>query len=251
MNITHLTQHPEELNKETLYQLRELVARYPYYQTARLLMLQNLYLLHDSSFDDELRRSAIYITDRKVLFNLVEAAHFETNAEKQPVATTQTAKPEGNRTIKLIDKFLHQTPSQEQPATQKGRRQPTTADATIDYVAYLLQMENEEPYAEETVSTAEMKGQELIDNFIYKEGGKIQLSDTDDEKTPKTQEDGENTSEEGIYTETMAKIYIKQGRYSKAIEIITQLNLDNPKKNIYFADQLRFLEKLVLNNKTK
>jgi hypothetical protein len=96
-----------------------------------------------------------------------------------------------------------------------------------------------------------MKGQELIDNFIYKEGGKIQLSDTDDEKTPKTQEDDENTSEEGIYTETMAKIYIKQGRYSKAIEIITQLNLDNPKKNIYFADQLRFLEKLVLNNKTK
>ena len=60
MNITHLTQHPEELNKETLYQLRELVARYPYYQTARLLMLQNLYLLHDSSFDDELRRSAIF-----------------------------------------------------------------------------------------------------------------------------------------------------------------------------------------------
>ena len=29
MNITHLTQHPEELNKETLYLLRELVARYP------------------------------------------------------------------------------------------------------------------------------------------------------------------------------------------------------------------------------
>ena len=58
-------------------ELRSLLALYPYFQTARLLMLQNLYLLHDASFDEELRRAAIYITDRKVLFNLVEAAHYQ------------------------------------------------------------------------------------------------------------------------------------------------------------------------------
>ena len=250
MNLTHLTQHPEELNKETLYQLRELVARYPYYQTARLLMLQNLYLLHDSSFDDELRRSAIYITDRKVLFNLVEAAHYQTRNETTK-DEEQKEKTEGNRTIKLIDKFLHQTPQEEQPTQQKGKRQPTSADATIDYVAYLLQMENEDPIPQEEITAQEMKGQELIDNFINKEGGRIQLKNEEEEKKQNPAPRNEDTPEEGIYTETMAKIYIKQGRYSKAIEIITQLNLDNPKKNIYFADQLRFLEKLVLNNKTK
>ena len=76
MDLTQLIEHPEQMNKETLYDLRSLVALYPYYQPARLLLLQNLYLLHDSSFDEELRRAAIYITDRKVLFELIEAAHY-------------------------------------------------------------------------------------------------------------------------------------------------------------------------------
>lgn len=77
MDLTRLIQHPETMDKETLYDLRSLLALHPYYQTARLLMLQNLYLLHDPSFDEELRRAAIYLTDRKVLFNLIEAAHYE------------------------------------------------------------------------------------------------------------------------------------------------------------------------------
>ena len=57
--------------------------------------------------------------------------------------------------------------------------------------------------------------------------------------------------ENGYFTETLARIYIKQGRYSKALEIIQRLNLVYPKKNRYFADQIRFLEKLIINNNKK
>ncbi len=49
--------------------------------------------------------------------------------------------------------------------------------------------------------------------------------------------------------ESLAKIYIKQRRYDKAFEIISNLSLNNPKKSVYFADQLRFLRKLMLNSK--
>ncbi len=52
MDLKELIGHPERMNKETLYELRELTAMHPYFQTARLLMLQNLYLLHESSCDD-------------------------------------------------------------------------------------------------------------------------------------------------------------------------------------------------------
>lgn len=48
-------------------------------------------------------------------------------------------------------------------------------------------------------------------------------------------------------TESLAKIMVKNGNYRKALEIITQLNLKNPEKSIYFADQIRFLRKLILN----
>ena len=36
-------QHPEMLNKDTLYELRTLLVRYPYFQSLRLLYLKNLY----------------------------------------------------------------------------------------------------------------------------------------------------------------------------------------------------------------
>ena len=95
MELTRLIQHPELLNKETLYDLRALLALYPYYQTARLLMLQNLYLLHDASFDEELRRAAIYITDRRVIFQMIEAAHYHgwPNLRSRQKERTATAVP--------------------------------------------------------------------------------------------------------------------------------------------------------------
>ena len=77
MNLTELILHPDRMDRETLYDLRSLLALYPYFQTARLLLLQNLYILHDPSFEEELRRTAIYITDRRVIFNMIEAVHYQ------------------------------------------------------------------------------------------------------------------------------------------------------------------------------
>ena len=51
--------------------------------------------------------------------------------------------------------------------------------------------------------------------------------------------------------ESLAKFYIKRKRYRKAYEIIEQLNLNNPEKNIYFAPQLRFLAKLIANEEAR
>ena len=62
---------------------------------------------------------------------------------------------------------------------------------------------------------------------------------------------GEESLDESYFTETLAKIYIKQRKYSRALEIIRSLYLKYPEKNIYFADQIRFLEKLVINNNSK
>ena len=53
MDIKCLILHPEYMDRETLYDLRSFIALHPYYQTARILMLQNLYILHDPAFDEE------------------------------------------------------------------------------------------------------------------------------------------------------------------------------------------------------
>ena len=49
-----------------------------------------------------------------------------------------------------------------------------------------------------------------------------------------------------LLSESLAKIYIKTRRYERAYEILNRLSLSFPEKNAYFADQLRFLRKLML-----
>ncbi|MBR1410501.1 MAG: tetratricopeptide repeat protein [Prevotella sp.] len=249
--ITDLINHPERMDRDTLYELRSLLAIYPYFQTARLLMLQNLYLLHDATFDEELRRASAYITDRRVLFQMIEGRHYEYRnfAKPAPKPSSPSSESASDRTISLIDNFLDSIPEDSRPDANKPKRKPTPADAAVDYVSYLLEVDPEEGQ-KMPGEVPQMPGQDLIDSFINDDKGRFQLNSAP-ETRPEPQPEPENVEIEvgrEFFTETLARIYIKQGRYSKALEIIRRLSLENPKKNAYFADQIRFLEKLIINN---
>ena len=198
---------PELLNASTLYELRTMVARYPYFQTLRLLYLKNLYLLHDETFGPELRKSALFVADRSKLYYLIEGDKLAVKPAKgtKALAPEQKEEPNENRTLSLINSFLAEVPD-DQTVNDELNLSPLTQE----YVLTDDNIGNEE--------TVESEAEELDDSY---------------------------------FTETLAKIYIKQRRYGKALEIIRKLNLKYPKKSIYFADQIRFLEKLVINEKTK
>ncbi len=240
MDLKNLIEHPEQLNKETLHKLREYVAVAPYHQVARLLFLQNLFLLHDATFGDELRRAALFIPNRKVLFDMVEGNNYEIRSvasavKKEADKTVESA----DRTQSLIDSFLATTVE----AGVERNRKLTTADATTDYASFLLAMDD--------IAPEEAHADERIDTYLNQAGERIVLQE-EPEYTPELPENEVLGAEEEYFTETLAKIYVKQGNYDKAIEIITKLNLNYPKKSSYFADQLRFLRKLqLINNKTK
>ena len=265
--------HPELLSRETLYELREMTARYPYYQPARLLMLKNLYILQDASFDEELRRAAIYFTDRKVLFNLIEAAHYRLKKKSpqsfstQPVSR-QHGKDDDSRTVSIIDDFLSTMPEEEKQAeaakSKEGRkhRRPTPADATVDYMAYLLSTDFEELDRLEgndndngnvngnmngNMNGSAMRGETLIDNFINNEKGKMTLQEVP-QYLPEVEieDNSEHTPDTELLTETMASIYIKQGKYRKALDVMGKMKETSQKKSIYFDDQERFLKMLVM-----
>lgn len=265
MELNRLIQHPEEMDRETLYDLRALLALYPYYQTARLLMLKNLYLLHDPSFDEELRRAAIYISDRKVIFLMIEAAHYQlkrTQNKPQGMGILDAKKKE-DRTSSLIDHFLDSIPTDaEENEKKKEKRKPTPADAAVDYVSYLMETETEQKMEQPSRTIS------LIDDFIEEGGFNLEKingteesetksdtgadigSDTDTETEPaEATPHNESSDNGGIFTETLARIYIKQGKYERAYQIIDRLHKQHPQKSAYYVDQLRFLEKLILNAK--
>ncbi len=45
--------------------------------------------------------------------------------------------------------------------------------------------------------------------------------------------------------EEKLKVLVKNRDYQGAIDTIMEINLNNPKKSVYFADQIRFLKKLI------
>lgn len=249
--IAELIGHPEHLDQDTLRELQGLVARYPYFQAARLLLLQNLYQLHEASFGDELKRAIFLIPDRKVLFQAIESRHYELRPEKTRQASRPVARNAAERTQLLIDEFLREnTPQEEAPAP---RRKLTAADATQDYVAFLLQMDDIEPEEkpQPTGDERSQRSENLINDFIENQPERIVLQETPEHLPPADDDTAAAPAEEDFFTETLAKIYVRQGRYEKALEIIRKLNLDYPKKNRYFADQIRFLQKLIINNQNK
>lgn len=212
--------------------LAQEVKRHPYCQAAHILYVHALYLRHDVSYGSALRQAAITLPMRTALFNLIEEHERRAQPEKKERHASS------DRTESLITGFLDTLP-QEKP------RRMTVADAATDYMAYLMQTEMEAEQ-ESAGSISAMAGQELIDDFIGQKNGKrivLQEREESDLLTPETQEGGE------FFTETMARIYIKQGKYEKAIKIIERLSTKVPRKNTYFADQMRFLRLLIENNK--
>lgn len=264
----------ELLDKETsplpsdIGDLKNLVENYPYFEAAKFLYLKALYQYQPDSFYKELKKQAPLLRNREALFYYV----FRDEYAKYFI---QTGKKELNadKTSILLDAFF----DNEKNSEQKFEYEIYTGSnylASTEYLSF-LDLENKRTSTEEIPSVQNfsdpqdyfnlqepsdsdlkpLKHQNIIDNFLQKTQGEdfTLLLDKEELKGDKDYlEDSNEESELGedtFFTETLAKIYIKQGKYEKAYEIIEHLSLNYPKKNSYFADQLRFLKKLIINSK--
>ena len=267
--LQQLMERPELMSRDTLYELRTLLTRFPYTPLLRLLYLKNLYLLHDAGFGAELRRSIIYISDRRQLFTFVEGFRYELKPMRAKSSTdgpSSASVAPADRTLSLIDSFLAGNPDEHIPLG--------TLPTAMDYTPFLT--DGDEGPNE---SAPPLQGQSLIDNFLDED--RKQSAKTDGEtplassssvsasssstSSPSSSPSASPTSEpaaelpnepladddtSGIFTETLARIYVKQRKYDKALEIIKKLSVLYPKKSSYFAVQIRFLEKVITNSKS-
>ena len=235
MKLTDYIRTPEQLGAADIEDLSRLVEQYPYFQAARLLLLRGLYQMQDERFGPALREAAIHLPDRAKLFQLIEGSRYQLAPETRLHHVHPVQEPAVDRTQSLIDTFLAQ---QEE---QGGKTRTKVADVTTDYMAYLEQLEDL-PQADQE------KEEDIIDQFMQTTGGKIVLPKEEPSAalTSVQSDEEEKGAQDDYFTETLARIYVKQRKYTKAIEIIRRINLNYPKKSSYFADQIRFLEKLAL-----
>ncbi len=90
------------------------------------------------------------------------------------------------------------------------------------------------------VPTAEEKF-ELIEKFIQ-EKPKLEVSITQTKQPDLAKQYTQTPS--SLMTETLAKVYLQQKNYKKAIKAYEILILKNPEKSGFFADQIRAIKKL-------
>lgn len=213
--------NPESMNGDSVHDLRALLERYPYFQMARMLYLKNLYLIHDEAFAHELKRAVLYVADRRCLFYFIEEARYAFVAH-QEAPEMKTQEPSVDSTLMMIDEFLGDMPTAEK---KKQLRYVS------DYAAVL------EEDADRNTKGSDVVSPDLIPDEPFSLGERTS-SQGSKEEIEKRVNESNAPIDDGSFTETLAEIYLKQGRYDKAIEIIDKLSLKFPKKNAYFANRI-------------
>ena len=205
---------PTRLSPETLPAVRQLYESYPYCGVFAFLYLYNLALAEDVRYPSELRRLAVLLPDRERLFRLVEA-------QKEHFTPVEEAESEED-TFSLIDSFL------------EGVR--STGEDLPESLHLEVPAEVGDYFSGQDFAQVDMKDEELLPSKSVKEQEASQTSKS------------EEVGEDSLLSETLSKIYIQQGHYDKALRIIRSLSLNYPEKSRFFADQIRFLERIIENN---
>jgi hypothetical protein len=235
--LYQLITRPDTVSAATLPELRQIIADYPCFHAARLLYLKNMAVIEDIRLKKELKTMAVHIPDRIQLFKLLEGDRYM----KPPGLPAGDAR-EKDRKFSLIEQFLLTTADREQPAADTlTLENPLSTD-------YLHAIPAPNPASPPDVK---LQRQELIDSFLENSSDRAgtRLAPPRQDIADDADDSDKEPLNDSYFTETLARVYIKQKRYDKALEIIKQLSLKYPEKNIYFADQIRFLEKLIIHTK--
>ena len=237
--------------------LDEASREYPFFPLPWLLYLQR----NRGNIDAETHRAmlallAVMSPDRVALFDAVgeDAARFANFYPQEEKPST----PDTDTTItSFLDRFGNNDEKEIEVLNQ------IIFNPTPDYSTILAAEEERSVPAEEEITGSGVSPTDaLINRFIAQSKEKMGHFPTtvvenpvsavaEPEVLPSDPIQRPETSDDSTFSESLAKIYIKQGKYAKALEIIKNISLKFPEKSIYFADQIRFLKKLIINEQIK
>ena len=101
----------------------------------------------------------------------------------------------------------------------------------------------EKPHEDKPANTSnKRKKMELIDQFLVSEAKIVPIKNYHSDSTLSTES---LIEDEELFSEKLAKIYIKQGHFEKALTTYEKLYLKYPEKSIYFATQIEYVKRLI------
>jgi len=255
---------PSVLNERTLGELHEILDEFPYFQSAHLLYVRNMQNESNFRFAGQLKTCALYATDRTILYHLLNPGPAEKRISDSPLEMNVVSVPENRATIELSEDLPE--PGKEsgesfiKMVNPSGRQHLDLLNFELPETAYALdepENEMEKPLSElasEISDRSSKRGKgigteqntNLIDRFIKDNPAFTvkQPVNSDISEKMDNQQDNIGESDEFI-TETLARIYMKQGLYQKAIKAFEKLSLKYPEKSAYFARQIEEVTNLL------
>ena len=241
MNLNELIGliHSREAEGEKLKALESLIEKFPYFAVPRMVYLKLLHISGHISYTEKLKQSTIHIPDHKQYYRYL---HDMIPLEEKTTFTFSES-DEGNQ---VAIEFIKDT---EESDLKRVPSSPVTP-LLIPY-----RIENEFP-DEEILPISEIAHvlRKPSKNKNTNQDTLIEESDQESKLIRKEPEDSSTDSNiaieenESFFSETLAKIYVKQKLYDKAIATYLKLSLKYPEKSIYFANQIEKIKEIINNN---
>ena len=281
MNVTdytYLINKPHAINGKQTDALEKVLDEFPFFQSARALRLKGLFNQNSFKYNYALKVTAAHTTDRTVLFDFISSDTFvaiqkglydkkvlelldisvvdceeikseirfesKTNPLEQSILTSIKGVSEGKEDTKIAVEKLEIGKPLDFSINEKHSFQEWLQLSRIEPI--VRKKENLVSIDRLTLEEEKNKKNELIDKFIE---SSPKISPIRQEEVSKTYAEQSQTNNSYLMTETLARVYLEQKKYQKAIQAYEILILKYPEKSSFFADHISDIKILQQNNK--
>lgn len=284
--FSDILKNPDQITLSQVYELENIVHQFPYFQAARAAHLRVLYTQGSYRYNKALKITASYIGDRTLLFDFITSKFFKEPKinliqpkglpktyydEAIPKEFTQYVTEDAFESLEDRNKRMA-TASQMSsiigeftPSSDKNRALEESLDMgkplnfeqndTHSFSKWLeltrykpIEREEKTPQITKNIfekDDARTKKFDMIDKFL-ETNPKIEIKKEFSSMVDLSAEN--QATEQQLMTETLAKVYLEQGKYAEAIRAYQILILKNPEKSRFFADQIETIQKLQQNS---
>ncbi|MFV8344875.1 tetratricopeptide repeat protein [Flavobacterium sp. ZB4P13] len=282
MNVTdytYLINKPDAIYEKQMEALEKVLEEFPYFQSARAIQLKGLYNQNSFKYNTALKITAAHSTDRSILFDFITSDTF-TSIQKglydkkaleildikvvgsEIIVTEEQTESKINSLERSILTSIKEASAVDVDDTSKTTEEKLAIGKPLDFskseqhsFQEWLQLSRTEPIEREKESPINLplpiidedkrKKLELIDKFIE---ASPKISPVKHGVASTVTFDLNAADNSFLMTETLARVYLEQKKYQKAIQAYEILILKYPEKSSFFADRISDIKILQHNN---
>ncbi len=264
-NFTYLLKNPDTITTEQTKELDSIIKEHPYFQAARVLQLYGLYKQNSLYYNKNLKLAAAATTDRQILFEFINTPQFSQHSVSKEITQQQSKLKEisviadeiraqketfTNKDYEDAELILNEDTFQPKEQTEtvaeevyphQEAHKPAsisemhsfaewlrlTSVKVIDRSAEDSVVKSIEHAEEETQQLPDDKKEkfDLIDKFLETSPKIVPVRDPINTKNLAKDATSETPQ---LMTETLAKVYVTQKKYKKALKAYEILILKYP-----------------------